>query len=85
MVDRFLGLASFNPLYFNDGTPNPETCKPICRPDQLAEVKEANDIAGYVTKKLHRKQDLPLEHLLSSEQMTREQKQSAPVLLHLVK
>lgn len=48
-VDRFLGLASFNPLYFKDGTPNPETCKPICRPDQLAEVKEANDIAGYVT------------------------------------
>mgnify|MGYP000855838154 FL=1 len=51
VVDRFLGLASFNPLYFNDGTPNPETCKPICRPDQLAEVKEANDIAGYVTEK----------------------------------
>lgn len=49
-VDRFLGLASFNPLYFSDGTPNPETCKPICRPDQLAEVKEANDIAGYVTE-----------------------------------
>lgn len=49
-VDRFLGLASFNPLYFHDGTPNPETCKPICRPDQLAEVKEANDIAGYVTE-----------------------------------
>ena len=24
VVDRFLGLASFNPLYFNDGTPNPE-------------------------------------------------------------
>jgi xylulokinase len=50
VVDRFLGLASFNPLYFNDGTPNPETCKPICRPDQLAEVKEATDIAGYVTE-----------------------------------
>lgn len=49
-VDRFLGLASFNPLYFNDGTPNPQTCQPICRPDQLAEVKEANDIAGYVTE-----------------------------------
>lgn len=50
VVDRFLGLASFNPLYFNDGAPNPETCRPICRPDQLAEVKEANDIAGYVTE-----------------------------------
>ncbi len=54
VVDRFLGLASFNPLYFNDGTPNPETCKPICRPDQLAEVKEANDIAGYVTEEAAR-------------------------------
>lgn len=58
VVDRFLGLASFNPLYFNDGTPNPETCKPICRPDQLAEVKEANDIAGYVTKKASQKTGL---------------------------
>ena len=27
----------------------PELCAPICRPDQLAVVKEANDIAGYVT------------------------------------
>lgn len=53
-VDRFLGLASFNPLYNSDGTPNPETCKPICRPDQLAEVKEANDIAGYVTEEASR-------------------------------
>lgn len=50
VVDRFLGLASFNPLYDRDGTPNPELCKPICRPDQLAEVREANDIAGYVTE-----------------------------------
>lgn len=49
-VDRFLGLASFNPLYHSDGTPNEELCKPICRPDQLAEVKEANDLAGYVTE-----------------------------------
>ena len=49
VVDRFLGLASFNPMYFSDGTPNPEICKPICRPDQLAEIKEANDVVGYVT------------------------------------
>lgn len=58
VVDRFLGLASFNPLYFNDGTPNPETCRPICRPDQLAEVKEANDIAGYVTEEAARETGL---------------------------
>lgn len=49
-VDRFLGLASFNPLYHKDGTPNPETCKPICRPDQLAAVCEATDLAGTVTE-----------------------------------
>ncbi len=49
-VDRFLGLASFNPLYDSDGTPNEETCKPICRPDQLATVMNTIDIAGSVTK-----------------------------------
>lgn len=50
VVDRFLGLASFNPLYHADGTPNPETCKPICRPDQLAEVLNTVEVAGGVTK-----------------------------------
>lgn len=49
VVDRFLGLASFNPLYDRDGTPNPELCRPICRPDQLAAIKEANEIAGTVS------------------------------------
>ena len=50
VVDRFLGLASFNPLYNPDGTPNPKTCEPICRPDQLAAVKNTIEIAGKVTK-----------------------------------
>jgi xylulokinase len=50
-VDRFLGLASFNPLYHADGMPNPETCKPICRPDQLADVMNTVEIAGHVTAK----------------------------------
>lgn len=49
VVDRFLGLASFNPLYNSDGTPNPQLCSPICRPDQLARIREANEIAGSVT------------------------------------
>lgn len=48
-VDKFLGLASFNPLYKEDGTPDPDLCRPICRPDQLAKVGETTDIAGYVT------------------------------------
>lgn len=51
-IDRFLGLASFNPLYdINTWQASVALCKPICRPDQLALVKEATDIAGYVTKK----------------------------------
>ena len=33
------------------GRPNPELCAPICRPEQLAEILEANDIAGHVTEK----------------------------------
>lgn len=49
-VDRFLGLASFNPLYHADGTPNPETCAPVCRPDQLAEVLNTVEVAGGVTE-----------------------------------
>ena len=57
-IDRFLGLASFNPLYNIDGTPNPELCKPICRPTQLAKVHEANDIIGYVHEKASRETGL---------------------------
>lgn len=50
VVDRFLGLASFNPLYDPETwEPVPELCGPICRPDQLAEIREAADVAGYVT------------------------------------
>ena len=51
MVDRFLGLASFNPMYDQETwCINEELCKPICRPNQLATIKEATDIAGYVTE-----------------------------------
>ncbi|HOX31850.1 MAG TPA: FGGY-family carbohydrate kinase [Spirochaetales bacterium] len=46
VVDRFLGLASFNPLYDRDGSPNPLHCDPVCRPDQLAEVLGTIEIAG---------------------------------------
>jgi len=50
-VDRFLGLASFNPMYDRDGKPNEVLCEPICRPDQLAEVMSTIAIAGVVTAK----------------------------------
>ena len=50
VVDKFLGLASFNPLYGPDWKPVEEYCRPICRPDQLAEIHEATDVVGYVTK-----------------------------------
>lgn len=51
VVDRFLGLASFNPLYDpKTWRPVPELCAPVCRPDQLAKVQEATDLAGYVTE-----------------------------------
>lgn len=50
VVDRFLGLASFNPLYDPETKlPVPELCAPVCRPDQLAEIHEAADVVGYVT------------------------------------
>lgn len=57
-VDRFLGLASFNPLYHSDGTPNEETCRPICGPDQLATVMNTIDIAGDVTEEAALETDL---------------------------
>jgi len=51
VIDRFLGLASFNPLYDpKTWQPVPELCEPVCRPDQLAEIREAADIAGYITR-----------------------------------
>ncbi|MFQ9998883.1 MAG: FGGY-family carbohydrate kinase, partial [Anaerococcus obesiensis] len=53
-VDRFLGLASFNPLYNNDGSPNESYCDGICKPDQLADVMWTTDISGYVTEKASR-------------------------------
>lgn len=51
VVDRFLGLASFNPLYdMKTWQPVPELCEYVCRPEQLAKIQEASDIAGYVTE-----------------------------------
>ena len=50
VVDKFLGLASFNPLYDPvTNQPVEKYCSPICRVDQLAKIHEATDIVGYVT------------------------------------
>ncbi|PID82106.1 MAG: carbohydrate kinase, partial [Clostridiales bacterium] len=49
-IDRFLGLASFNPLYNDDASINEKMCEGICRPDQLAKIIPTTDIAGYVNK-----------------------------------
>ena len=52
VIDRFLGLASFNPLYDKKTLKvNEELCKTICKSDQLAMIKETTDIAGYITEK----------------------------------
>ena len=59
VVDRFLGLASFNPLYDpKTWKPVPELCAPVCRPDQLAEIREAADLAGTVTAEAARETGL---------------------------
>lgn len=49
-IDTFLGMAGgFKPLYGENGHPTEETCKGICRPDQLATIAEETDVIGYVT------------------------------------
>ena len=49
-IDTFLGMAGgFKPLYGDDGIPTEESCRGICRPDQLAAIAEETDIIGYVT------------------------------------
>ncbi len=49
-IDRFLGMAGgFAPLYGTDGNPTEETCRGICRPDQLARIAETPEVIGYVT------------------------------------
>ncbi len=49
-IDRFLGLASFKPLYNDDGSVNEKMCEGICHKNQLAKVMPTTTIAGYVTE-----------------------------------
>ena len=50
VIDTFLGMASFRPLYYPDGSIHKEMCKPICMPEQLAEGMPVTPICGTVTK-----------------------------------
>ena len=51
-IDRYLAYGPFAPLYRREnGMPDPEFVSEFCREDQLAEVRETTDIAGYVTEK----------------------------------
>lgn len=51
VIDRFLGMASFRPLYRADGSIREEMCAPICRPGQLAKGQIVTDLAGTVTRR----------------------------------
>ncbi len=52
VVDRYLGPGCFRPLYDEKTLKAVEgRYEQICRPDQLAQIREAADIAGYVTEK----------------------------------
>lgn len=48
VIDRFLGIASFRPLYTMDGQIREEMCEPFCRPDQLPEGRVVTDVAGHL-------------------------------------
>ena len=53
-LDRFLGSASFKPLYRPDGSIREEMCGPYCRPDQLPRGQVVTDCAGYITEEAAR-------------------------------
>ena len=58
-IDRFLAFGPFAPLYNKqDGSPDMEYVPEFCREDQLAEVRETVDIAGYVTENAARESGL---------------------------
>lgn len=51
VIDRFLGQASFRPLYREDGSICTEECGLFCRSSQLAEARAVHSIAGRVTER----------------------------------
>lgn len=57
-IDKYLA-EDFAPLYdFSKDAVDREMCAAYCRPDQLAEIRHATDIAGYVTEKASRETGL---------------------------
>ncbi len=67
VIDTFLGMASFRPLYYPDGSIHKEMCKPICMPSQLAEGMPVTHICGTVTKQAAKRQDSKKERQLLLE------------------
>lgn len=59
IIDSFLGIASFRPLYYTDGNINNDICKDFCLPEQLAQGKIVTEIAGYVTLKAEFETGIP--------------------------
>lgn len=59
VIDSFLGIASFRPLYHIDGSINKKMCHYFCQPEQLAQGKTATEIAGYVTSKAESETGIP--------------------------
>lgn len=51
VIDQFLAQATFKPLYNDDGSFCTEHCALYCKPDQLAEARWVQELAGYVTRK----------------------------------
>lgn len=58
VVDAFLGVASFRPMYREDGQIRREMCEPVCSPEQLSEGRCVTSIAGVVTEEAARETGL---------------------------
>lgn len=59
VIDSFLGIASFRPLYYENGCINNDLCIDFCASKQLAQGKNATEIAGYVTSQAEIESSIP--------------------------
>lgn len=51
LLDSYLAMGCFLPLYKPEGTIDEENCALFCRPDQLPELNDAMSFAGVITAK----------------------------------